>query len=270
MFCAVSIVADIALIYLHYNKSEPIITTNISQLSADVKNYVFEIKYFENADDSGIEMYEIKLSAYTGINKNKVYGYGIQVLNPLNMTNTVEYSTPSLNIWTQNYDINGTHVINFNNAEVSYFNSDNNVSYDATTSLNVNNYPYVIDIDKETYAFDFNKRFCERTEYDWLGFANNYYFNSNFEYFVFKTYKSMSTLSQGEGVYENLNVNLNDVFNIYEFNTLTGKFDKLSTVSYSAEYIGVKITYVKRGARIHSDSMFNKIGSGSIGGVIYE
>lgn len=220
-------------------------------------------------------MFEINLTAYTGIEKEKTYKYGVQITNPKNMTNKLEYYGNGFNLPQWSYYINATHVIDFTNCNVTYFNSDTevasntDVSYIATTTLNANNIPYVIDIEEQTYAFDFNKNYLGKTHVDALGVTNHYYYQSNFEYFVFKLYSSMSTLSEGQKVYDNLNVQLNDVFNIYEHNSLTGKFDKLTTFGYSAEYIGLKITYVERGARIHEDSMFNRIGDSQKGGVIY-
>lgn len=271
IFCTVSIVADIGFIWIHFNgkKSAAMVTTNISQLSTESKNHVFELKYFENSDGSGAEMFEIKLTAFTGINMNKTYCYGIQIINPKFMACNLEHPGNSFHIWSGSYNINAKYVVDFSESEVAFFNADDNVAYKATTALNTNNYPYVIDIDGVPYAFDFNKNYLAETFNDWLGIANNYYYESNFEYFVFKLFSSMSKLTTGEGVYSNLNVGLNDVFNIYEYNQLTGKFDKLTTLGYSAEYIGIKLTYIERGARVHSDSMFNHIGDSQTGGVIY-
>ena len=119
------------------------------------------------------------------------------------------------------------------------------------------------------YAFDFNKAYMHSQNTAFFGLDQRKYYVSNFDYFIYKLYNSMSTLSQGEGVYTNLNIGLNDVFNIYQYNNSTGKFDILTELGYTAEYMGVKITYVERGARMHSDSMFNQIGKTQQGGVIY-
>lgn len=271
VLCVGALASDIFAIWIHLNgdKHKPIVTTNMSQLDTDVKNYIFELKYFENQDKLGKEMFEIKLTAYTGINKNKVYSYGIQILNPSNMNISKEYVSFKVNLPQWYDDEYYEYSVDYSGTQVTYFNSDETVSYTATTALNANNYPYVIDIDSTLYAIDFNKQVLEDTTYNAVGYAYNKYVTSDFNYFVYKMYSAMSTLTTGEGVYSNLNINLNDVFNIYEYNVLTGKFDKLSTFGYSAEFMGVKITYVERGAKIHTDSMFNQIGKTQKGGVIY-
>lgn len=267
-----AVVSIVFAIWVTFNAQDhySVTTTNMSTLDTKVKQYIFELKYHENSDKSGVEMFEIKITAYTGVNKDKVHSYGIQLINPDITNDTVRTGTGGFNIWEWKNDLEFTHKVNFNETKIAYFNSDNNVSYGATTALNTNNTPYIIDIDGELYAFDFNKRYLVDTNTDFFALKQNKYYNSSFEYFVFKMYNGMSTLTNGEGIYDNLNVNLNDVFNIYSYNETTKKFDALSDLGYNAEYMGVRITYVERGARIHSDSLFGQVGNQQIGGVIYE
>lgn len=270
----IAIFCDVFAVWIQINghKHPTMNTTNMSTLGTEVEQYIFEMKYFENSDNSGAEMFELKISAYTGINKNKVYSYGVQLVNPKDITFTFERTNIDFNILSWHYIEDWKYVIDFGDTQITYFNTDSSgdtASYVATVALNENNNPYVIDIDKKTYAFDFNKRYLHTSNKDFFGMYDARYYVSNFEYFLYKMYNSMSTITQGQGVYDNLNVGLNDVFNIYEYNNTTGKFDILTELGYTAEFMGVKITYIERGARMHSDSMFGQIGSTQQGGVIY-
>ena len=270
----VAIFCDVFAVWIQINghKHPTLNTTNMSTLDTEVEQYIFEMQYFENSDKSGIEMFELKISAYTGINKNKVYSYGVQLVSPKDITYTFKQIDDDFNIlgW-RNFDYL-TYVFDFGDTQITYFNTDSNgdtASYAATVALNENNNPYVIDIDSKMYAFDFNKAYLYSQDKSFFGLDQRKYYVSNFEYFLYKMYNSMSNISQGQGVYDNLNVGLNDVFNIYEYNDATGKFDILTELGYSAEFMGVKITYIERGARMHSDSMFGQIGKIQQGGVIY-
>lgn len=267
----VSVAGDAGYFWIKYNaeKHPSIQTTNISTLeNSEVKTYVFEMAYYANSDNSGVELFELKLNCYTGVNRDKKYSYGVQILNPNKITSTYNVETsasPGLgvtnNCWRYNYD--------YSNCELTYYNSDDFVSYIATSALNERETPYIIDIDGEMYAFTFDAKSFLYEDYSWLGWKFNNYLLSDFNYFLNLMYNSMSTLTTGDGVYENLNINLENVFVIYSYNEMTKKFDIQTEFGYSSEYMGVKMKYVERGARVHEDSMFNKLGSYSNGGVIY-
>lgn len=242
----------------------------MSTLNTEVKQYIFDLTYYANQDKAGVEMFEIKLNCYTGINKNKVYSYGVQLINPKSMTSEYYQYKKEDKLFEWHNNEYYAYAVDMSKCQVTYFNSDDKVSYNATSSLNENKYPYVIDIEDKLYAFKFDKLSYNGYVQSVFGHKTHYYYKSSFEYFVFKMYSSMSNLSGNEGIYENLNVSLNDVFQLYEYNEATKKFDILNEeFGYNAEYMGVKIKYVKRGATMHEDSMFNKIGAAQKGGVIY-
>lgn len=221
--------------------------------------FIFEFRYHANADGKGLEMFECLVTTFTGIDRQATYGYGVQIINPSEMKLLrfeVDSDDPFLGWSTTTYY--KYHVM-YNNAETYYYNTHDFVSYGATTALNKNNIPYVIEIENKPYAFTFNKQTLE-SEYN--GFANWHFANynrSNFDYFAYKMYDAISKITTGDGVYENLMAKLTDVFEFYEYNEATGKFDKLSDVAYNTSFIGIKTTYISRGAKVLEDSMFNQI-----------
>lgn len=255
--------------------------------SDDIENpFVFEFNYFANEDDSGASLFEVKLTAYTGINMNRTYSYGFQIVNPDTFTlKTYTYDTVDLALswYTGTYKTysviagaEGTEsildkykdkpqfVIN-DDSEFYYFNTYDNVSYSATTALNTNNIPYVIDIAGEPYAFTFNKVNLVSESTNPFGWKYETYYASNFAYFVYQMYNSITGITDGDGVYTNLVLRLTDVFEFYEYNEATGKFDKLSDIGFNSNYMGVKVNYHTRGAKVHEDSMFNQLGNYSKG-----
>jgi len=263
-----ALASDIGYVLIRKNgQNHPVINTvNISTLDTDVKKYIFNFNYFANSNGSGVEMFEVKINAYTGVNKDKVYSYGFQVLNPANMkTEFKKYKEVKFLMTKETY---WTTTNDYSECEVTYFNSDDQFSYNATNALNENDTPYVIDVGGKTYAFKFDK--ITKPTYDYSGgLLSVNYIKASFDLFVTKMY-AVSTVSDGEGIYDSLNVGLNDVFNLYEYNEITKKFDKLEEkFGYSAEYMGVYLTYHNRGATVHEDSIFNKIGQSKKGGVIY-
>lgn len=264
-----SLASDIGYIWIKKNKDNhpTIVSTTISTLKdTDVKTYVFDLNYFANQNNFGAEMFEIKITCYTGVDRTNIYSYGIQVVNPSAMAFERELHHYKTNfLYNENYF---RAKLDMSGCQVTYFNSDDKFSYNATTALNENDNPYVIDVDGELVAFKFDKvTEIDRENAIFWAYINN--MESDFNYFLYKMYTSMSTLTEGEGVYDNLLVGLNDVFSIYNYNKTTGHFDILSTMGYTAEYMGVRIKYHERGATINEDSMFNKLGSAQKGGVIY-
>lgn len=242
--------------------------------SSEIENpFVFEFNYYANKDDSGASLFEVKLTAYTGINMNKTYSYGLQIVNPdafTLKTYTYDVVNPAFGWYTRTYNtysiIAGDDILD--NSEYYYFNTYDNVSYTASTALNNNNIPYVIDIDGKPYAFTFDKVNLVSESTNPFGWKYETYYKSNFAYFVYQMYNSITGITDGDGVYTNLVLRLTDVFEFYDYNDTTGKFDKLSNIGFNSNYMGVKVNYHSRGAKVHEDSMFNQLGNYSKG-VIY-
>lgn len=240
------------------------ITTN-DEMSLDNDDFVFEFVYYANNDNSGAEMLEFKLNCFSGINKDYIYGYGVQILNPSEMVvastpnqsaNYKEYS--GLCYVTNHYffDI----YVEYGNALVSYYNTDDFVVYNATTSLSDEAHPYIVDIEDQIYSFDFNRDNVSLHSSTFLG-ASYYHFVSSFDYFMYKSYTAIKDLhtvdGDSQGIYKNLTMEYNDVINFYE--EKNGRFDELSDYTYNSIYLDCKVTYIDRGAGVHSDSMFGAI-----------
>lgn len=234
---------------------------------ADTNNedFILEFIYHANKDNTGVEMLEFQLKCFTGVECDSVYGYGVQILNPSQMTcelkhdYTKEFHPNVLDSETHKYY---DYTVNYGSAQVSYFNTDDFVTYGATTELNKDAHPYIIKIEDKKYSFDFNFDNNYLVSEVLWGLGRHYsHYVSNFDYFIWKTYNAITKLQnlEGEtvGVYKNLTMEYADVFNFYE--EKNGRFEELANFTYSSKYLDLKVTYIDRGAGVHSDSMFNQI-----------
>lgn len=226
--------------------------------------FTFVVNYYANEDNSGAELYELQVNYFTDKNLSNIYSLGVQILNPSELTYKYkEYDErcegPFSWIGVGDYYYYLHYELEYNDAEVTYFNTDDGVSFVATDTLELREEPYIISIEDKAYAFDFEK---ESLLSEFNGITNSYrYFTSSFVYFFSNVYYATTGITDGAGSYENLALEINDVFNFYEYNSLTGKFDiALSEFGYDLTYLGIKVNYYTRGAKVHEDSLYNQIG----------
>ena len=234
-------------------------------------DFTFVVNYYSNSDNSGVELYEIKVNYYTDYQLQDIYSLGLQIVNPSEMEFTISMDKMETTIfpWVNDNYYHSYHV-KYGSAQKAYFNTDDGVSFKATTTFNERNVPYIIRIDGKPYSFDFNKQNTYLYNTSIWGKKTYVNYTSNFDYFLYKVYKATTDITDGTGVYKNMKLELDDVFNMYEYNKLTGKFDILSTFGYDVSYVSFKVNYYETGAKRHEHSLFNQIGSDPAGGVIWE
>lgn len=270
ILCCLSIALNIGAWYIGKYKSSSYVdgTYNIKTLVNNERPVnIFNIKYFANKDKVGSEMFEFKMTYYTGINMNQTYSLGVQYLNPSKIV-FEEVQTNIGNIFS------GTYKKNFStkakNASPIYFaTSPGGVSFGATTTFDDRSKPFLIDIEKTPYSIYYDKTILSESS-RFLYQTTEINRVSNFDYFFKKLYNATKMLSaEGQGRYDGLIYEFLDVFNIYEYNTISKNFDVI-TNKYTdvSTYIGIDVDYMDRGAMTHEDSMFNQIGS-TKGGVIW-
>ena len=233
-------------------------------LDPDTK-FTYVVKYFRNIDNNGAEMLEIKQTSYTDYQMSAVYSTGIQIVNPGEISISKEqYYRDWIPFVRSDYMFK--YVVDYS-GDVSYFDSADGISFGRSKGLtSYNDDLYIIDIDGSPYAFNF----CKQTkfkEYYQLWVPTRYYIESNFEYFMYQLYGTAKSLKQG--IYNNLPMKFTDVFNLYEYNSTSGKFDKQSDIAQIDNYVSFRFYIYDRGVMTHSDSLFGQIGETAPGGVIY-
>ncbi len=232
------------------------------KVDPDIK-FTFCINYYENADKNGYEMFELKLNYYTDYLMRDKYSLGMQIINPSELEFNKGYSDSYLTL--QGWQDYFKYYLNLHNANVYYFNTDDGLNFNTTNTFNSKKVPYIIRIDEKPFAFDFNK---ETITERYIILKHNVHFNSNFNYFLYKTMYATTHITEKNKTFQNLTLDFEDVFNIFEYNEESQKFDKQSTFGYSVDYISFKVNYFERGATTHKDSFFGRIGEKD-GGVVY-
>ena len=256
------------------DKHVPIISNmfgNNTQVSDDEVNldpdskHTWVVKLFRNIDGNGSELFEIKQTTYTDYQLSNVYSTGVQVLNPSALELGFVHTGKELNIFAYEKNYYTYRYKNVDN--VDYFNSVDGISFAGTDKLtSLNDDLYIIDIDGKPYAFNYMKTIQGyHSQSLWVSLES--YVTSNFDYFMYQLYGTAKSLKQG--IYNNLPIKFTDVFNIFEYNSTTGKFDKQTDMAQIDDYVSFRFYVYDRGVMTHSDSLFGQIGETAPGGVIY-
>lgn len=248
--------------YLGANTQVSVVDKNLDPDTA----YTMVVNYYENKDNSGVELFEIKLTSYTDYLMQGVYSTGIQIINPSSMTCEVVSNGFEWDFFGgKHYNYRKYKVTH--SGDIYYFNSVDGYSFNASDELKSASHDlYIVDIDGSPYAFNFDKRVYD---YNYTFAATSYnVYDSSFDYFKYQVYEAVKSLKE-DGTYLNMPLKFDDVFKLYEYNSSTGEFDIQSTKGYSQEYFHFKFNKYNRGAVIHEDSVFDVIGDYSTGGVIW-
>lgn len=123
----------------------------------DVENVdersIFTINYYSNSDNSGNELFELKINSFIDESSTEVYSAGIQLIGtekkPINITNQS---------YMEGWDIgwqNERYVTNIN-SEYFIYNSSNNTTFNGTVKLNENS-SFLITIDEDYYKIRFKQ-----------------------------------------------------------------------------------------------------------------
>ena len=140
------------------------------------------------------------------------------------------------------------------NGSTSYFNSSDGINFGATSKLENDDSLYIIDIEGKPYATSQDEK-CPQVFYKTT---------SDFNYFIYQIFGTVKSM-QKPGTYVNLPLKFDEIFRIYEYNDITGKFDMQTTLFGQIDnYFKFKFNYYERGATQHEDSLFNAI---TLGGV---
>ena len=217
-------------------------------------------------------MFEVKLNYFTDYELQDMYGLGVQILEPSKVYKSLKLYKQKEEGRLSSLGIGKFHnyyhyELDYKDAEITYFNTDDGVSFVATDTLEKRDEPYITSMENNPYAFDFEKEtLMSKSE----GISSTYfYLTSSFAYFLDKLYDSVTHITDGQGIYDHLKLEFTDVFNLYEYNSLTGKFDIQTAFGYIVDYLPLKVNYYERGAQKHEDSLFNQIGQKTAGGVIW-
>jgi len=259
---ALSVIADIVWVgfYVYENRTTNISTIEVGKFNektiAEEDKAVLNINYYANKDKTGYEVFEIKFNSYTGVDKTKVFGYGVQYINP------------SFNrSWY--YDINSTlgtdYYVSYTDKSeyTNYYDYSNGISYKATNNYLDSNSRILFDDDKgNTYSMQFlgKQQVEEKTVFIWV--KNHTYTDYNLSMFAYYLYNAIKGNSLKSGFYDFQAVF--DVSNMFKFEQQNrfGNFSSLTDDSFIDElktFMTCKLNISNSGITLASQSMFNLV-----------
>ena len=258
---ALSVVADIVWLGLwaYEKRSTNISTMEVGQLhSSSVTTEdkaVLNINYYANKDKTGYEVFEIKFNSYTGVDKTKVFGYGVQYVNPKFVYDLVDYEDGFFSIHSYYGYFNLSDFTN-------YYDYSNGINYKATDNKLDDKSMILFDDDEhKTYAMQFLGDKKYRDEYVfpvWVKETKRYDLNL-FSHFLYEAVKNSSLAS---GFYDfNAVFDVTDMFKFYSKDRF-GNFTELTDNSFIdtlKTYMTCKLNISDSGMTVASQSMFNLV-----------
>ncbi len=256
------------------------------------KKYIFNFRYFKNEDNSGIECFEFLTNYFideqieSGENDEKVYSFGVQLINPNFISEELDIEFSLLDdarlvetyfspFYTYDMYDGKAHVRNF-------YNPEKFVKNDVISECRaIDDEKYMlINLDDDVYRMSFNKYILASdfkncpilyeftNPLSWLIGRDPCYLHNNFAYFLGKMFTSIKDFSLGEN-----QTTLLDLYDCFKFE----KFDKEQKVyvplskdskdtellgslklvtDYVKEYFAVKIDCYDYGMTKSSESLF--------------
>ena len=257
---ALSVCADIVWLGLwaYEQRTINISTMEVGQLHSssitDEDRAVLNINYYANKDNTGYEVFEIKFNSYTGVDKTKVFGYGVQYVNPVFSYGMLE----SKSDWNNYFYYGSSDYSYFTN----FYDYSNGINYKATANK-IDDKSMILfdDNNNNTYALKFSGD-IEDKKSNFLWWHNTSYIRYDFNYFSHFLYEAVKHTSLKSGFYD-FKV-LFDVTNMFKFyyKDNFGNFNSLTDDSFIdtlKTYMTCKLNIENTGMTIASQSMFGLV-----------
>ena len=231
---------------------------------------IFNVRYYTNKDNSGVELFEVKLNSYMNVETAKtedpaVYSYGYQVVGTSQNSIFFAYRSEFRDgLFHANHN---AYCMTYpqENSNVYHYNTQNNINF-ATTELKEKDNIFKISINGDIYGLMFKGEQSEnilekQTLAPWA--VDTYYAIYDMNHLANLLLKSVKSISSGtEGI---VTMKLSDdIFNFYKFENGSfkqfSKNDNASLVTQIVDtFISCKFEIFDTGAKVAKDSMFNII-----------
>ena len=240
------------------------LTINLSTVEdTNGKKPILEVVYYENADNSGVELLDVKLNGYSDINATNIVSFGVQVIGGLNnlesATNypVVTATTHPLGIMTVANDIKHIYTFidgdigkrNHDAGKIAFYEESDNLNY-ANVNTDFNDFGYIrVEIEEKVYAlkFGYNRDF-------WKVLWETHHNSSSLSEFVKDVGEQVKRCPIGE---INKTFGYKDMFEIFEI--IDGKFENVSNQDETYSYMFINFKHYQTGAKTAKDSLFKQI-----------
>ncbi len=224
---------------------------------------VLNINYYANKDKTGCEVLEIKFNRYTGVDKNIIFGYGVQYVFPKFYSNSIRDEK-----WFWWDDDTITYYYANGSRFTTYYNYSNNLNYVAIKDNIIDkNFSILFDNGEK----DEEKKVLYRMQFKGEVKGERYYeyglkhvvpsTDYNLNYFSHIIYKGVSGFSGKSGFY-NFQT-LFDVSSCFNFEEQrNGNFESITNNSFIdilKTYMTCKLNISDSGLTVASQSMFGLV-----------
>jgi hypothetical protein len=268
-FC---IFADLYGVYLAFfapqsNIKVTVAVNDLTTAEGESLTPIVEVNYFANATGDGLEVFELKLNYFTGIDRTTTYSTGVQYINPKIDASYLFGEYDGIDT-TKNY-----YKLNWNNETYNY-NNDGQISFLASEPINVVDQYFLITIGNELVQMKF-KGIQDQEEFNtiineqsWLfGLLKSYSFAKQYwkydaDYFSADLYESVKTLPLDTN--GNVTFKLQNLFDFFKDDG-EGQFVKIEDSSQEYfelldvdfnNYFTIKINTHSNGLIDAEDSLF--------------
>ena len=234
--------------------SENVANLSDKEVSIYENRVLFNVNYYSNAKNNGIELQELKLDYFTDLtlSTSACRSTGMQYIG--------DFKTYTTNVWTKDeadysivedfYYYDTTNMISWNGGNLS-----TQLNRKKLLTIKIDNKPFQIQLTGQYRTWHYKaSTFIGKL----LGF--NSYTDTFYDYgdVFYDIIKAVKTNSAGYGDYY-ITVDLSKYFTVYEYNENTGKFVEDTTSDIVNNYAVLKFHYDENGAKNSSQSMFGSI-----------
>lgn len=240
------------------------LTINLGEIEDTTgKRSVVEVVYYENADNTGIELLDVKLNGYSDTNANNIVSFGIQVIGGVeNLNFTEDYTHVSkttaflgfidIGIESLHYYtfISGDYgEYNHNAGNLCFYEESDNLNY-ANVNTAFDDLGYIrIEVEDKIFALQFG---CERGLDHKLW--EKHYQSSSLSEFVKDLGTQVKSCPVGQ---TSKTFGYKDMFKVFEVKD--GKFEEISNQDEIYSYIYIDFKHYTTGAKSAQDSLFKQV-----------
>ena len=254
--------------YEYFNTSSTTGITNIgSQLAVDVQNseemsdeelaqaeerYLFEAKYYKNADNSGIEVQEVKLNYFTStqLRQEDYRSTGMQFLGNYEATWNEVANEGEANAAVNNafYYYDSTDGLTYSGYDGSFGSVATKLNRDEKLIINIDNKPFQLQLTGQYSTYG---------KILWWDVETMVYYYDYGDVF-YTIMKAVKSNSLGYGTHY-MTLDLSEYFTVHEYDETTKKFYEQPYVDFFKTYGAIKFTYEKKGLKQATQSLFGAI-----------
>mgnify|MGYP004522806527 CR=1 FL=1 len=261
IICLASMGMFVYLKWLAPEKKTELVSNMGPLENVDGKVCVAQVSYYENKDNSGEELFEVKLTGYSDTNAKEIVSFGIQIIgdfNKLNYDDSFRYTskkwwitvipTETKQIYT--FLSGGLGQKNEKQGKLCFYSETDNLSYKNVDTPFDDLGAIRLQIDGKIYRFSFD---CNVSKSEQELFITRLY-RSSLSLFVQNIYEKVKTIPIGH-FYRTFE--FKNMFKVEEFKN--NQYENITNQDEVFNYCYIDVNHYTSGAKTATDSIFNQV-----------